>query len=94
MTQDAANETTWFDESLSGRAVAADGGAEFKDAAHTGGYAVASRESFKGRLTGWRLDQGDPPWRWLEIGDLVDKPHDFESATVWCEQCYIYFLDE
>lgn len=94
MTPDGPDETTWFDPSLLGRGVTADGGAEFKDAAHTGGYAVASRESFKGRLTGWRLDQGDPPWRWLEIGDLVDKPQDFDSATVWCEESYIYFLDE
>lgn len=94
MTQNAVDETTWFDSSVAGRPVAADGGAEFKDAAHAGGYAVASRESFRGRLTGWRLDQGNPPWRWFEIGELVDKPQDFESATVWCEQSYIYFLDE
>jgi hypothetical protein len=40
----------------------------------------------QGRLTGWRLDQR-PAWRG-EIGDLIDKPHDFEN-TVWCEQSYL-----
>lgn len=89
-----ASDKTWFDAAISGRRVSADGGAEFKDAAHGGNYAVASRESFEGRLTGWRLDQGDPPWRWMEIGNLVDKPVAFESETVWCEESYIYFLDE
>jgi hypothetical protein len=30
----------------------------------------------------------------MEIGELTDKPADFDSGTVWCEESYIYFLDE
>lgn len=82
-----------FDAAIAGKRVQADGGAETTEAASPGRFAVASRESFEGTLTGRRLDQGDPPWRWLEIGDLTEKPIDFEDETVWCEESYIYMLD-
>jgi hypothetical protein len=87
------DSVVYFDEAIAGKRVAADGGAEAKEAEHGGKFAVASREMFEGRLTGHRLDQGDPPWRWLEIGELTEMPAGFESETVWCEESYIYFLD-
>jgi hypothetical protein len=83
----------YFDASIAGRRVAADGGNEATEAQHGGKFAVASRETFEGVLTGRRMDEGDPPWRWLEIGDLREKPEGFESETVWCEESYIYELD-
>jgi hypothetical protein len=89
----SADAVVYFDDSIAGKRVQADGGAEATDAAHGGKFAVASREMFEGRLTGRRLDQGDPPWRWLEIGDLTDKPAHFEDETVWCEESYVYFID-
>jgi hypothetical protein len=88
------DSVVYFDESVAGRRVQADGGSEAKDAAHGGSFAIASREMFEGRLTGRRLDQGDPPWRWLEIGDLSEKPEGFEQQTVWCEESYVYFVDK
>ena len=69
-----------FDESLAGRRAEADGGA------HVPGTQFGSRETFEGTLTGRRLVQGDPPWRWLELGDLTEKPEDFADSTVWCEE--------
>ena len=41
-----------------------------------------------------RMDEGDPPWRWLEIGELTAKPEDFGDDSVWCEESYIYFLED
>ena len=84
----------YFDEAIAGRRVKADGGNEATDLTHGGKFAVASREMFEGRLTGRRLDQGDPPWRWLEIGDLSEKPDTFDAETVWCEESYIYFIEQ
>jgi hypothetical protein len=87
------SEEVYFDAAIAGRRVAADGGNEATEAEHGGKFAVASREMFEGVLTGRRLDQGDPPWRWLEIGELREKPAGFDAPTVWCEESYIYDLD-
>ncbi|MFN0148679.1 MAG: hypothetical protein ACKVT1_19425 [Dehalococcoidia bacterium] len=89
----ATGSTVYFDAAIAGKRVAADGGSEAVEGQHGGKFAVASREMFEGRLTGRRMDDGDPPWRWLEIGDLAEKPEGFEDATVWCEESYIYALD-
>jgi hypothetical protein len=83
----------YVDPAVAGLRVKADGGSEATDATHGGRVAHASREMFEGRLTGRRLDQGDPPWRWLEISDLTEKPAGFEEASVWCEESYIYYVD-
>jgi hypothetical protein len=82
----------YMDDAIAGCRVQADGGNEATDLTHGGKFAVASREMFEGRLTGRRLDQGNPPWRWLEIGDLSEKPDHFDGETVWCEESYVYFL--
>jgi len=81
-----SNDRYYFDPSVAGTRVQADGG----NAAV--GSRLASREAFQGTLTGRRMDQGDPPWRWLEIGHLVEKPAGFQEETVWCEESYIYPL--
>jgi hypothetical protein len=84
----------FFDPSVAGKAVEADGGS-LADAERDGLTVVAAtREMFAGILTGRRLDLGNPPWRWLEIGDLTQMPPGFTARTVWCEESFIYFLDE
>ena len=76
----------FFDPSVAGRRVEADGGnAEI-------GSRLGSREMFEGTLTGRRMDQGVPPWRWLEVGELTTKPPEFTGDAVWCEESYIYFV--
>jgi hypothetical protein len=79
--------TVFFDPALAGRRVQADGGAAAL------GTQFPSRETFEGTLTGRRLDDGDPPWRWVEIGQLTDKPLEFDEDAVWCEESYVYYLD-
>ncbi len=73
-----------FDEALAGRRAEADGGA------HVEGTQFGFRAEFEGTLTGRRLVQGDPPWHWLELGDLTGKPEDFADSTVWCEESFVY----
>ena len=75
------------DPSIAGRRVQADGGGEVP------GTRTGARETFEGTLTGRRMEQGDPPWRWLELGDLTDRPDGFEEQFVWCEESYVYFLE-
>ena len=77
----------YFDETLAGLRVQADGG----NAAV--GSRLASRETFAGRLTGRRMDEGNPPWQWLEVGELTERPDDFTDDCVWCELSYIYPLE-
>ena len=78
----------WEDPAIRGRRVQADGGEAVP------GTGAGYRATFEGRLTGRRLAQGDPPWSWFELGELTDAPADFESTYVWCEESYIYFLDD
>ncbi len=77
----------YFDAELAGLRVQADGG----NAAI--GSRLASREMFEGRLTGRRIDEGNPPWQWLEVGELTLHPDEFTDASVWCELSYIYPLE-
>jgi hypothetical protein len=86
--------TVYFDAALAGRRVQADGGADISDYAGGDRVSKASRESYEGTLTGKRLDQGDPPWRWVEIGNLTEKPDTFDRESVWCEESYVYFLEK
>lgn len=87
-TDQAADARYYFDETVAGKRVQADGG----NAAI--GSRLGSRDMFEGSLTGRRMDQGDPPWRWLEVGSLTDKPAEFTDEAVWCEESYVYYLDE
>ena len=76
-----------LDSELIGRRVEADGGAQVENTN------FASRAAFEGVLTGRKIVQGNPPWYWLEIGQLSVKPDDFEDEFVWCEESYVYSLD-
>ena len=76
-----------LDPELAGRHVEADGGSQ------VGNTNFASRAEFEGILTGRKIVQGNPPWYWLEIGQLSVKPDNFEDEFVWCEKSYVYFLD-
>ena len=76
-----------LDSELVGKNVEADGGTQ------VGNTNFASRAAFEGVLTGRKIVQGDPPWYWLEIGQLSVKPDDFEDEFVWCEESYVYSLD-
>ncbi len=76
------------DDALAGRRAQADGGGPIE------GGKAGSRETFEGILTGRRLEQGDPPWRWLELGDLTEKPEDFGAEFVWVDEEYVYLQDE
>ncbi|PZC45077.1 MAG: hypothetical protein DK306_001613 [Chloroflexi bacterium] len=77
----------YFDETIAGLTVEADGGHEIP------GFQHGVRESFRGALTGRRLDQGDPPWRWVEIAELTNKPEDFQDRAVWCEETFVFPVD-
>jgi len=76
------------DPKLAGRRAQADGGAQVE------GGQVASRETFEGVLTGRRLEQGDPPWLLLDLGELTEKPEDFGAEFVWVDEEYVYLQDE
>jgi hypothetical protein len=94
MASAADAEQLSYDDAIAGRRVQADGGS-IVDSARSGFVVTAAaREAFEGILTGRRLDIGDPPWRWLEIGDLSEKPAGFDAQTVWCDETFVYFLDD
>lgn len=78
----------YFDAEIAGQRVEADGGHQVP------GFAHGVRETFQGTLTGRRMDQGDPPWRWLELGELTQKPEDFADQTVWCEESFVFRVGE
>lgn len=77
-----------FDESLAGKRAEADGGS------HVAGTVFAARQSFAGTLTGRLMSQGDPPWRFFELGDFTDKPEGFEHDAVWCLEGDVYLEGE
>ncbi len=77
-----------FEPSLKGKLVEADGGSEAVGQKHAG------REKYEGSLTGRKLSQGNPPWVFLELGGLTDKPPEMETDTVWCDEAYVYFKDK
>ena len=83
---DSGQFRVWFDAALAGKRVLADGGAELP----TGG--AAFRDSYEGVLTGRRFEEGDPPWRWLEIGQLANRPEGSEDEVVWCEEGFVYHV--
>jgi hypothetical protein len=84
----------YIDQTLVGRPVQADGGSDASSASQGDQVARLSRETFEGTLTGRRFEQGDPPWKFMEIGNLTKNPDGSERDTVWCEESYVYFMDE
>ena len=73
-----------FDASVAGKRAEADGGS------HVPGTNFAARQSFAGTLTGRRMEQGDPPWSFLELSDLTEKPEGFAHPSVWCHEGDVY----
>lgn len=84
----------YFDQTLAGRPVEADGGSDASDASGGDQVSRLSRETFAGTLTGRRFEQGSPPWKFLEIGQLTKQANSADGDTVWCEESYVYFMDE
>jgi hypothetical protein len=77
-----------FDPDLAGKSAECDGGAPVP------GTYYAGRQDFAGTLTGDFIDHGDPPWRWLLMGDLTRKPDTYADETVWCESENVFLTDE
>ena len=77
------------DPELAGKWAECDGGTPTE-----GGPAglLGSRESFRGVLTGLYYEEGDPPWRWYELANLVLKPEEYQEATVWCEEGFVFLV--
>ena len=79
----------FFDESLMGRPCTCEGGAQIE------GTNYAGRVTYRGVLTGRRFEQGDPPWRWLELAGRSIDDHSGQGAQlVWCEESFVFFDDE
>ena len=87
MATDRYQTEVSFDEQLAGKHADADGGS------HVPGTNFGARQAFSGTLTGRRMTQGDPPWHFLELSDLTEKPEGFEHKAVWCHEADVY-LDE
>jgi len=78
-----------FDESLAGRPCTCEGGSAAE------GAQVGGRATYAGVLTGRRFEQGDPPWRWLElIGRSDDDPAAEARRLVWCEESFVFVEGE
>jgi hypothetical protein len=79
----------YFDESIAGKPCTCEGGAAVE------GTQVGGRATYTGVATGRRFDQGDPPWRWIEmIGRSDDDPAASENSLVWCEESFAFFEGE
>ena len=77
----------WFDETVVGRPVTCEGGAPIE------GSNTAARATYIGHTTGRRFDQGDPPWRWLELTGY-DPDDRRGEQLIWCEEAFLFFEDE
>ena len=90
--EDAAGEDDvryFFDDSLAGRPCTCEGGSQIE------GTNYAGRVTYRGVLTGRGFDQGDPPWRWLELaGRSIDDHSGRGAQLVWCEQSFVFLDDE
>ena len=58
------------------------------------GQVVSMRFLYRGRLTGVYFEEGEPPWRWYEMTDLSIKPPWHTDDSVWCEQGFLFLIDE
>ena len=81
-----------FDPDVTGKVAECDGGTPTQ-----GGPAgwLGSRDFFRGRLTGryYDYDENTPSWRWFELTDLTIKPEEHMDDTVWCEQSFLFLMD-
>jgi hypothetical protein len=72
-----------FESSVAGKFAECDGGSMM-------GPRLASRQDFRGTLTGEFVDDGDPPWRWYLMRELTLKPESYVHESVWCEVSSIF----
>ncbi len=77
---------------LKGRAAECDGGMPVVNEG-AGPPLLGARESYRGRLTGEYVEQGDPPWRWYYMTDLEATPEGFGESGVWCERSFLFLAD-
>ena len=95
----ARMSTSWRQRSVArhsslGRRAQAEDGSDAGDGGKGDQLTRAAREMFEGRTPGTRIDQGDPRWRWIEIGELTEKPDGFGDKKVLCDESYAYFVEE
>jgi hypothetical protein len=85
------NVRVFFDPSLAGKRATCEGGSPAG-----GNDKLASRETYVGVLTGRRLEEGDPPWKWLEMEVDVPVPdtNGVLGTIVWCEESFVFLDDE
>lgn len=83
-----APEISGFDATLAGRRAECDGGHALA------GTHFGVREEFEGTLTGDFVEWGDPPWRWLLLGELTRAPAGDPHDTVWCESGNVFVVEE
>ena len=69
--------------SVAGKVAECDGGSMM-------GPRLASRQDFRGTLTGEFVEDGNPPWRWYLMRELTLKPESYVHETVWCEVSSIF----
>ena len=77
-----------------GRRAQAEDGSDAGDGGKGDQLTRAAREMFEGRTPGTRIEQGHPRWRWVEIGELTEKPDGFGDKKVLCDESYAYFVEE
>jgi len=77
----------YFDPVLQGLRATCEGGEPA-----SGVSKLAGRETYIGLLTGRWLEEGDPPWRWLELRvDQRTPDSNVELGTmVWCEESFVF----
>jgi hypothetical protein len=76
-----------FEPSVVGKVAECDGGGPVL------GTRYASRQEFRGTLTGAFVDHGDPPWRWYLMDELTMKPPAYQEDVVWCEAATVFILE-
>lgn len=81
------------DHNMVGKWAECDGGGPI-EGSPGGPPVLGARENFRGRLSGVYYDEGDPPWRWYEMVSLEIRPEGYGYDTVWCEEGFIFLLDE
>ncbi len=79
------------DAGVAGKIAECDGGGAVEVSR---GVVLAAREFFRGRLSGLYFDEGDPPARWYEMVTLEDRPEGYVDDTVWCEQGFVFIMEE
>jgi hypothetical protein len=83
MTEEKPAPRYGFEPSVAGKVAECDGGSMM-------GPKLASRQDFRGRLTGKYVEDGDPPWRWYLLNELTMKPDSYAQDAVWCEVSSIF----